>query len=111
MAVRVEYNNNTIQAKIEGVWKGNLAAVSHQVLDDCNIYCKERSGDLIASSYLASEFDEGRLIWNTKYAARQYWGIQTALHDKNPNAVWKWCEAAKARCLLAWRDIAQRGFG
>ena len=74
---------------------------------DCNKYCKEDTGMLIASSLIHSRLGEGLIIWQTPYAARQYYAIPTAYHDVNPNATWRWCEVAKNNHKAQWARQAQ----
>jgi hypothetical protein len=107
MAVRIEINENTIRAKIDNAWASGLEMLSSQILRDCNIYCKEDTGMLIMSSYIHSRLKEGVLIWQTPYAARQYYEIPTAVKDVNSNASWRWCEVAKQAHLAEWGRQAQ----
>ena len=107
MAVRIEINENSIKAKIDNTWKNGLEMLSSQILRDCNMYCKEDTGMLIMSSYIHSRLKDGLLIWQTPYAARQYYEIPTAYKDVNPNASWRWCEVAKQNHLAEWGRQAQ----
>lgn len=107
MAVRIQINENSIQAKIDNTWANGLEMLSSQILKDCNQYCKEDTGMLIMSSYIHSRLKDGLLIWNTPYAARQYYEIPTAYHDVNSNAQWRWCEVAKQNHLADWGRQAQ----
>ena len=96
MSVKILVNEDTIQVKIDNAWKSGLEMLSSQVLKDCNRYCKEDTGMLILSSFIHSDLKKGRLVWQTPYAARQYYEIQTAYKDVNANASWRWCELAKS---------------
>jgi hypothetical protein len=107
MAVRIEINENSIRAKIDNTWQNGLEMLSSQILRDCNMYCKEDTGMLIMSSYIHSRLKEGLLIWQTPYAARQYYEIPTAYTDVNPQASWRWCEVAKQNHLAEWGRQAQ----
>ena len=107
MSVKIIVNEKTIQAKIDNTWKSGLEMLSSQILRDCNRYCKEDTGMLIMSSYIHSRLDEGLLIWQTPYAARQYYEIQTAYHDVNGEASWRWCEVAKKNHRDRWARQAQ----
>lgn len=107
MAVRIEINENSIKAKIDSTWENGLEMLSSQILRDCNMYCKEDTGMLIMSSYIHSRLKEGRLVWQTPYAARQYYEIPTAYKDVNPEASWRWCEVAKTNHLAEWCRQAQ----
>lgn len=107
MAVRIQINENSIQAKIDNAWESGLEMLCSQILRDCNMYCKEDTGMLIMSSYIHSRLKEGLLIWQTPYAARQYYEIPTAYKDVNPKASWRWCEVAKQNHLAEWGRQAQ----
>ena len=107
MSVKIIVNERTIQAKIDNTWKSGLEMLSTQILRDCNKYCKEDTGMLIMSSFIHSRLDEGLLIWQTPYAARQYYEIPTAYHDVNSNATWHWCEVAKNNHRERWAKQAQ----
>lgn len=107
MSVRISINGSKIQAKIDNTWKNGLEMLSSQILKDCNRYCKEDTGMLIMSSYIHSRLDEGLLIWQTPYAARQYYAIRTAYHDVNANATWRWCEVAQQNHFADWGRQAQ----
>lgn len=107
MSVKIIVNEHTIQAKIDNNWKSGLEMLSSEILRDCNKYCKEQSGVLIMSSYIHSKLNEGKLIWNTPYAARQYYEIPTAYTNVNSNATWRWCEVAKSNHRDRWAKQAQ----
>ena len=107
MSVKIIVNENTIQAKIDNTWKSGLEMLSSEILRDCNRYCKDDTGMLIMSSYIHSRLKEGLLIWQTPYAARQYYEIQTAYKDVNSNASWRWCEVAKNNHRDRWARQAQ----
>ena len=108
MSVKISINRASITAKVETAWNKGLAMLSKEILDDCNQYCKYDSGDLILSSYRNSVLKEGKLIWQKPYAKRQYWEIQTAHKDMNPNASWKWCEVAKTKHMRQWQAQAEK---
>ena len=107
MSVKININAQGIQAKIDNAWESGLEMLSSQILRDCNEYCKEDTGMLIMSSYIHSRLKEGLLVWNTPYAARQYYKIQTAYKSPNHNATWRWCEVAKSRYAERWARQAQ----
>lgn len=108
MSVRMNLNNAKILQKVNHpLGEAGLEMLSSQILKDCNKYCKEDSGTLIASSYIHSQLNRGLLIWQTPYAARQYYEIRTAYKDVNPNASWRWCEVAKENHKERWAQQAQ----
>lgn len=106
MAVKITFDRQRCVTRIENSFKTTLGKLAGEILDDCNQYCKEDTGMLIASSYVHSKLDEGLLIWQTPYARRQYWEIRTAYKDTNPQASWKWCEVAKRHHLEQWQRQA-----
>ena len=108
MPVKIQISPTKVQAKVTGAWDEGLAKLSEEILADCNEFCKEDTGTLIQSSLVHSILNKGKLIWQTPYARRQYWGIRTAYKDKNPQATWKWCHAAKAKWLERWNRLAQK---
>lgn len=107
MSVRINIDGDKIQAKIDNAWQSGLEMLSSQILKDCNFYCKMDTGALIMSSFIHSRLKEGLLVWQTPYAARQYYEIPTAYHDENSNATWRWCEVAKSNHHAEWEKMAQ----
>jgi hypothetical protein len=107
MSVKITINENSIKATIDNKWESGLEMLSSQILKDCNRYCKEDTGMLIMSSLIHSDLKKGRLVWNTPYAARQYYEIRTAYTDVNANASWRWCEVAKSLHMADWGRQAQ----
>ena len=107
MSVKIKINEQGIKATIDNTWHSGLEMLSSQILRDCNEFCKEDTGMLIMSSYIHSKLKDGILIWNTPYAARQYYEIQTANHSPNHNATWRWVEVARHRYLSRWAKQAQ----
>lgn len=108
MPVKIRIDPTAVRAKIEKTINSGMGILSNEILNDCNQYCKEETGALIASSYIHSRLNDGLLIWRTPYARRQYYEIRTAYKDYNPNASWKWCEVAKSRHKAEWARKAQR---
>lgn len=107
MSVKFKIDARAIKVKIDAAWETGLEMLSSQILKDCNRFCKEDTGMLIISSYIHSDLKKGRLVWQTPYAARQYYEIQTAYKDVNSNASWRWCEVAKGQYKDVWGRQAQ----
>lgn len=107
--MKVQINNAAIHAKVMTAWQKGLFALTTEVLADCNEYVKRESGKLEESSLIHSTPSEGKIVYETPYARRQYWEIQTAHTTVHPNATWKWFEAAKRRYLRKWKEKAQKG--
>ncbi len=109
MAVRIDFNRAKAKQKIVDHWNGQvLAPLAEQILADCNKYCKEETGTLIASSQAHSRPKDGVLIWQTPYARRQYYVIRTAHTVINPGARWRWAHHAKSAHLADWQKLAQK---
>ena len=106
MPVRIYIDQNQCAAKVKTAWEKGLFALSSEILADCNEYCKEDSHALINSSLAHSGLSQGKLIWQTPYAKRQYWEIRTSL---TPGRTWKWCETAKRKWLRKWKQKAEEG--
>jgi hypothetical protein len=104
MPVKIKIDANQVGAKVMTAWKDSLTALSEEILADCNEYCKEDQHTLIDSSLAASVPSEGKLIWETPYAKRQYWAIKTSL---TPGRTWKWCETAKRKHKQRWKRLAE----
>lgn len=107
MPIRLTFNRHAVEGRVLGAFQAGLSVLSGEIRDDCNQYCKEDTGMLIASSMVHSRLDQGRIVWQTAYARRQYWEIRTAFRDVNPKATWRWCEYAKQACLQKWQRQAE----
>lgn len=108
MPVTIKFNKERTALKITNSFNTKMGMLSSEILNDCNQYAKEDTGMLIASSFIHSDLDNGRLVWQTPYARRQYWEIRTAYQTVNPNATWRWCEVAKSKHMRQWNLQAQR---
>ena len=108
MPVKINIVKSAVEAKVQGAFQKGLPLLCEEIKNNCNQYCKEDSGELISSSDRHSRPQEGKIIWQTKYARRQYWEIRTAYKTVNPDASWRWCEVAKQKHLRQWNLQAQR---
>lgn len=106
MSVKINISPQQVEAKVMTAWTKGLYDLSNEILADCNEYCKEDQHTLINSSLTHSRPQEGKLIWQTPYAKRQYWEIRTSL---TPGRTWKWCETAKRKWKSRWQRLAERG--
>ena len=105
MPIRIQIDQNKVSAKVMGAWKESLLPLSAQILNDCNQYVKIDQHTMESSSYAASKLHDGKLVWDTPYAKRQYWEIKTSL---TPGRTWKWCETAKRKNKSRWKELAER---
>ena len=107
MSVQVNIRPELIAKKIDKLFSEQMEMLASQILHDCNEFCKMDTGTLIMSSLVHSKLKEGKLIWQTPYAARQYYAIETAYKHPNPNASWRWCDVARGRYYDRWLAQAQ----
>ena len=105
MPIKIQIDPNKVGTKVQGAWDKGLFILSSQVLGDCNQYVKVDQHTMESSSYSASQLSEGRLVWDTPYAKRQYWAIRTSL---TPGRTWKWCETAKRKFRSDWQKLAEK---
>ena len=54
MPVKINISKHAVEAKVQNAWDKGLALLSEEILNDCNLYCKEDTGMLIQSSLLHS---------------------------------------------------------
>ena len=105
--MKIQINKAQVQARVMGAWKENLFALTTEILADCNEYVKRSPNHTMRdSSMIHSKPSEGLIVWETPYARRQYWEIQTAL---TPGTTWRWIETAKRKHLTRWQRLAQKG--
>jgi hypothetical protein len=105
--VKAVFNTQQASKRLSGITAKAQKMVDAQILKDSNYFCKEDTGDLIRSGKVMRA---GVLVWDERYAHEQYY-LPKASKDKNPNAVYKWFEKAKATWLQTWVDMAQGAFG
>ena len=105
--MKIQINKAQVHARVMGAWKANLHALTTEILADCNEYVKRSPNHTMRdSSLIHSKPSEGLIVWETPYARRQYWEIQTAL---TPGTTWRWIETAKRHHLTRWNRLAQKG--
>lgn len=106
--MRITINESQVMAKVQNAWKAALYGLTTEILADCNEYVKRSPEHTMRdSSLIHSKPGDGLIVWETPYAKRQYWEIQTAL---TPGTTWRWIETAKRHHLDRWNRLAQRGF-
>ena len=105
MPVRIVFDPDRCAVNVKGAWQKGLFALTSQVMQDTNQYVKHDTGTLETSSTVQAQIGTGLIIWDTPYAKRQYWEIQTSL---TPGRTWKWCETAKKKHKKTWERIAEK---
>jgi len=73
MDFKIDTDTAAVQAMVQADIDECLGIVSLQILLDCNYFCKQDQGGLIASSLTHSDTENGDLIWQTAYAVAQYY--------------------------------------
>ena len=106
--VKIKFDKNTVCARIDKAWDKSLAILTEEIMNDANQYVKVDKHTLENSALIHSIPKQGKIIWQTPYAKRQYWEIKTAHTDVNPNATWKWFHYAKSKHLQKWVRQAER---
>ena len=79
--------------------------LDNEVIKDCTPYVPMRDGNLYRSAMTGSKIGSGKIVYNTPYARRMYYGLSFRFSkDKHPQACAQWFEKAKAVFLKAWID-------
>lgn len=93
--------------------RAKQAAFASRVAFEMRAYVPEDQGHLRGTEPLASDYEEGRIIWNAPYA-RYVHDLPASSISKtagtgksNPKATSRWPEAAKAERGEAWRRFAE----
>lgn len=107
MSVTVTTDIQAIKERIARDKRKMMFKVTTQALKDSNRYARRQSGELIKSSLIATDYENGLLVWNTPYAKRVYW-TGTPLGNKNPKARLMWAHFAKTQHNKTWLKIAQK---
>lgn len=109
--VNIDFDPDNVAAKIKADSTRAQKILDARVLQDSNFYCPMKNGILQKSGIVHTVIGSGRVVWQTPYARRQYYG-ESFDHSqgRNPNARCKWFEAAKAKNLKLWVDITNGEF-
>lgn len=109
MRVTVTFDKEAVKMRLKAANGKALCITSEQALEDCNYYCKEDQEGLINSSLTASEPEKVKLVWEEPYARKQYY-LDSASHDKNPNAQKMWAHKAHSVHGKKWLEIFRKAF-
>jgi hypothetical protein len=130
MKITVDINAPKVFKRLDEVIKTKVQfAFDNQVMKDSNYYAPMDTGTLMASVITgyssgmteakargilqsgepAKHAGKGKLIWNTPYAKRMYYGEGYDFSkDSNTNARAKWFEEAKAKKKGVWQDVLNK---
>ncbi len=106
---RIVMNTQQTLARIEARYVRAQKALDKQDLKDSTPYVPMRSGQLMRSGINGTKLGSGKVIWNSIYARRMYYG--TSYHfstDKHPQASAQWFEKAKAVKKKEWIELADK---
>lgn len=82
--------------------------LTQQVLKDANNYIPADTWALRNSSLTASNFEEGKVVWNTPYARKVFYGVNMNFSaDKNVNAQAHWFTKAKSVHSKEWLKVVK----
>lgn len=107
MIVDIETNTASVMASIQADIDAVMPKLAERILEDCNYFCKQDQGGLIASSHTKSDLEHGELIWDTAYAQMQYY-LGATSHDVNANACRMWCHKAFSVYGKDWEALLQK---
>ena len=105
----VKSDRGAIKLRIKKAKEFMMPPLCQQILSDCNYYCREDQGELIASSLTASDLTNGDLVWDTSYALKVYYTGRPS-HDVNAYASLMWCDKADKAHNEDWNTLANTLF-
>lgn len=85
--------------------------LDNQILKDSNVYAPADTMNLIDSGIRGTKLGTGLIIWDTKYAGKQYYTKNNKSKDVNPNATDRWFEVAKKKKVKQWVRLANKAGG
>lgn len=106
--IKINVDWKAIEARLGEDLKLAQAALDLQILKDCDPYIPADTLELRNDGIRSTKPGEGLIRWMKVYAFAQYNGLPNKAHDKHPQAVLRWFEAAKAVRKEAWLRIAKR---
>jgi len=110
--VRTKIQLSDLQGTIDKRTQKGQVILDEQVLKDSNNYAPLDTSELINSAIRMSRIGEGQIIYDTKYARINYYGVDRNFStDKNVNAGPLWFERAKANHLQDWLSIVAKTMG
>lgn len=105
MKFKLDFDPNKTLDKVQRNVKLCQKALDIQVIKDSNYYCPLDTSMLQKSALVHTVIGSGEVVWQTPYAKEQYYGKPNKSHQKNPNAMMKWFEVAKAKCFKNWEKL------
>lgn len=109
MPVKIKRNMPQIVAKIATGEQAMTEAVTEAVIEYGNIFVREDQGTLKNSALISSRPKEGKAIWDTPYARRNYY-TGTPSKDVNPDASLMWAEKGVKTYKKEIDQVGQNAF-
>jgi hypothetical protein len=112
MGSQVSIDNSGVKEKIKRMSALALQAVCEQMLSDCRQYVPKQEGMLRDSARIEKEGEDRLLIWDTPYAAYQYYGCwpdgtHAIKNHSTPGTTTFWVDEAKKSRYNEWIAVAQ----
>jgi len=89
----------------QAAMKPKQAAFAKRVALDMREHVPVDEGTLRDSEPMSSDYEGGKLVWNTPYAKRVY-NADSVRRTKNPKASPHWAEVTKQEKLPNWKKFA-----
>lgn len=105
MSAIIDIDPDKIAAQIEANIDAGMPILTSEILKSTNQYVKRDQDTLMNSALTATDFERGTIIYNTKYARRQYY-TGKARRLKNQHATTRWFRVAKMRHSDEWAEQA-----
>lgn len=101
-----------LQARIDSDNKRVRHIVAEQILSDCRPFVPKQEGTLNDTASIRDNGDATEIVWDTPYAAYQYYGCwpdgSHVIHNHTtPGTTTQWCETARRAYGDAWETVAQ----
>ncbi|WP_054704750.1 minor capsid protein [Bacillus sp. JCM 19041] len=107
--VNVTVDIKNVGPKLLNAVKQARPIVGQQIVKDSNRFIPFDTGNAQSSSLRASNFEEGKIVWDTPYIRKIYYGVRMNFSkDVNPLAGPLWFERAHAAYGSQWTNVAER---
>lgn len=115
MGVKIKRNMPQIMAKVEAGRQSMVEAVTEAVVEYSNDFIPKAEGILRDNGKISSRPEDGKAIWNTPYAAYQWYGVRKdGTHEvKNyttPGTGTMWAQKAVDTRKKELDQVAQNAF-
>ncbi len=89
-----------------------LVALGTVIIRDSDPYVPFMTGMLSQTPMVSSDLESGTIVYDTPYAARQYYGDSFDFRpDTHPQATARWFEHAREEHKGEWKKVAKEAYG